>query len=145
MISVMKESEDFLNLKLTLSPKEKEECISVALEIIKLSDKVQKNGISLLDKDFPTENNFIKIGISLLVNCASAEVIEKIFRYHSMFNEQTGVSLLTKLLIVEGLTAIYEEYTPFLMAHLMASIMGEEHLSTFLSVINKDDYNETWV
>lgn len=126
-----------LSQGIQFTPEEKQRCIPTVHRIVNLINLAWKNGILYLEVEVFEENNtFMKIGVDLLCNGVTPDLMEKILCSYIAYGNYKGYELLEKLIITQGLLAIYQSYNPYVIVHIMASMLGEEYLPEILSTVN---------
>ena len=114
-----------------LSDHEKQNCIETAKKMVKLTYFARENGILSLENEVLHENQFIKTYIALLTNGVDFDEIKRLFNLSLLCNKLKYVSadLLERFLVIEGLFAINNRYSPFVVTHIMSTLLGDEHFS----------------
>lgn len=129
-----------LNLGAQFTPEEKKKCFPTAHKMVNLTNVARENGMVALEKEIIREDNeFLKIGVNLLVNGTTSDLVESILCSFILSGRCEGTELLDKLIVVQGLIAICERHSPFVVAHFMASMLGEEYLPELINIANKTD------
>lgn len=116
-----------LNLYLGISQIPKEErkkCIPTVIRIIELCKFVAKNGIIALQDQVINETGFLKTAITITSEIYDYDICEKILHNSILSSGDTGVDLLNKIIIADGLILLLtktESCTPYILANVLGS------------------------
>lgn len=121
-----------LQLGLKFSDDEKQECISTAHRIVNLSELAKEFGVLYLEHEVINDNNYIKLGVNLIVHGVGTEAIETIFQYSILSAGCRGADLLNKLIISQGLISISQGYDSYVVGHIIGAMLGDKYLSDIL-------------
>lgn len=141
---------DNLLFNLQVSSEEKKNCLPIAHRLICLAESARRNGIVFLENEISEleENSYLKMGVALLSSGVSADIIEKSFLYSFITNKSTGEELLKRLLISSAILAIYNQNGNYAVAHILASLLGEEYLLELLKntsiIMNSEEFIDTY-
>jgi flagellar motor component MotA len=115
---------------------EKMESITVIIQMLKLVKLASQKGLLSLGKENSEEPDaFLHTGISLIADGIEPKIIEKILSNLLMTSDYTGINLLSKIIMYEGILCIQEGWNPHLAAKNLLSILGEKYLTYFDEVI----------
>jgi len=129
-----------LQLNLAFTDEEKEQCIPTVRRIIKLAKISQANGIlSLKHEISEDDDSFLIMGIDLIADAVHPEYIEKIFQYSILSSRSSGLDLLNKLLISEGILAIQTGMYLYLMAHILGSLIEEKYIPDIIKMAEAEE------
>lgn len=96
-----------LAAKSACSKEDQETLVPLILSLKGLGDKAKKKGMLSLEDDLGTiQDNFLKIGIQLIIDKTDADVVSDILDSDIYYNESNGRELLKKIIIREGLLRI---------------------------------------
>ncbi|MCK5070019.1 MAG: hypothetical protein KAR01_05740 [Desulfocapsa sp.] len=96
-----------LAAKAACSKEDQESLISLILSLKELGAKAKKRGfLSLEDELNGLKDNFLKIGLQLIIDQTDPEVVSDILDSDIYYNESNGRALLRKIIIREGLLRI---------------------------------------
>lgn len=130
--------QDFiLYLGTQLTDSEKLECVPTAINMVDLAKKVQRDGILSLENEVEEHNEFMKMGINLILEGLPVDAIERILHYSILSGGYTNKDLMNKLIMTQGLISITNHYSPFVTAQIVGSIIGEKFISEITSEVNK--------
>ena len=120
-------------LGIQFSDEEKRKCLNTAKRMIGLVDVVRSVGILGLEDEVENDTAFMKMGVSLMVNGLPAYYVEKILQNAILSGEYPETHLLDKLIIMQGLKAIVNRHSPFIIAHSVGSMLGEDYLPELIA------------
>ncbi len=96
-----------LAAKAACSKEDQESLIPLILSLKELGAKAKKRGfLSLEDELNGLKDNFLKIGLQLIIDQTEPEVVSDILDSDIFYNESNGRALLRKIIIREGLLRI---------------------------------------
>ena len=130
--------EFILHLELKFSDEEKQKCLPTALRMVNLAYMAESHGILALKNEVTAEDTpFMKMGVDLILEGLTPDVIEKILQLSILSDEYAKTDLLDRLLILQGLTAIAGGYRPFVTAHIIGAVLGEKYISKITAPMNE--------
>lgn len=96
-----------LAAKAACSKEDQESLVPLILSLKELGDKAKKKGMLSLEDDLGSiQDNFLKIGIQLIIDKTNSDVVSDILDSDIYYNESNGRELLKKIIIREGLLRI---------------------------------------
>lgn len=96
-----------LAAKAACSKEDQESLIPLILSLKELGAQAKKRGfLSLEDQLGAISDNFLKIGLQLIIDQTEADVVSDILDSDIYYNESNGRELLKKIIIREGLLRI---------------------------------------
>jgi chemotaxis protein MotA len=96
-----------LAAKAACSKEDQESMVSLILTLKGLGEKAKKKGMLSLEDDLGAiKDDFLKIGIQLIIDKTDATVVSDILDSDIYYNESNGRALLRKIIIREGLLRI---------------------------------------
>jgi len=125
-----------LHSTMQFSSKEKEKSFNTAKRMVGLVRIARQVGILGLEDEVKEDSAFMRKSIDLIVNGLSPYHIENIIQSIILSNEYSETSLLDKLIIAQGVTAIMSRHSPFVVAHFTGAILGEEYIQKLIAETN---------
>ncbi len=96
-----------LAAKAACSKEDQESLVPLIISLKELGAKAKKKGLLSLEDDLgDIQDNFLKIGIQLIIDKTNADVVSDILDSDIYYNESNGRELLKKIIIREGLLRI---------------------------------------
>jgi hypothetical protein len=130
--------QDFiLYLGIQISDEERLKSLPTAIKMVNLAKKVRFEGILSLEDEVVEDNDFMKMGANLVLEGVEVDTIEKILQNSILSGGYTKTDLLDRLIMTQGLIAIVNYYSPFVIANIVGSILGEKYISEIIDTINK--------
>jgi len=123
-----------LYLDAKFSDNEKKESYSTAKRMLKIYNTVRSKGISSLKDETAEDNEFIKIGVNLMLEGLTGDELEKILQNIIWSGGYTGSELLKRLIIMQTLIEIINIYPYFhyhntaIISNIVGALLGEEYI-----------------
>lgn len=118
-----------LSLKPRFTDADKEACKPVVTRVIELTAIVRKEGLLLLEDQIKEEDSFfLKTAIKLVVDAVEPDSVKEILQYLILADDYSGVELLSRLLIAEGVLAIQNGDNPRVSKERLTAMLGEKYL-----------------
>jgi len=130
----------WLNVKFT--EEEKRHAVSTAYRVIDLANIAKHDGILALEQECVLCDNFMKIGIELILNGTSPDIVENTFKHLLLSSQSKGLQLLERLIIAEGLIVMSKDnYSIADVSASVGALLGEDYVLELLKacVENKID------
>ncbi|HEX2947114.1 MAG TPA: helix-turn-helix domain-containing protein [Clostridia bacterium] len=113
---------------LICSREEKSEVLGTMDKILELSERASKFGLFSLEADInDVQPDFFKKSIQMLVDGVEPEYIRKILLNYAFCSGYKGKELLTRVIILEGITAIQQGVNPVIIREMLSSYFGEDY------------------
>jgi len=124
--------------KQAFSNHDKQIALEMAKRIVELSHISKRDGMISLFEESKSDTPFLKMSINLLLEDLNIEKFERILKNSLLFNDDQGVDFLEKWLVIEGLVLIGLGQTPFVIANVMASIVGLQYLEELTHIFTSE-------
>jgi flagellar motor component MotA len=96
-----------LAAKASCSKEDQESLVPLVLSLKELGESAKKRGILSLEGNLADiDNNFLKIGLQLIIDKTEPNIVSDILDSDIYYNESNGRELLKKIIIREGLLRI---------------------------------------
>ena len=120
----------------------KESCVHIIRRIVELAEITRRKGLLALELELPEEQNFfLNTAIKLAVDSIYPDEVEKILQNLISAGNYSGVELVERQLIMQGMKSIIYGENPYQIAFGLLSLLGEEYLSRIDQLIKP--FNET--
>lgn len=116
----------WLSQRMQFNDADRREAIEVAGTMLELALVAKKNGIlGLEERIVLCSDMFLKIGLTMIVDMVDPEQIKTILQNYIMAGDYRGGALLKRIVIMEGITGVYEQ-APRRLYDIFASLFGED-------------------
>ena len=108
---------------------EKETCKPTVFKLVEFANLARQRGLLALETEILDEQNeFLKTAVNLMLDAIDPVIIKQIFQNLMSADEYTGVELLNRLLIAEGVLSIQQQEHPRITALKLYSMLGEKYI-----------------
>ena len=112
--------------KIRVSDEEKRRCLTLISEIISLATKGRNFGLLSLGKEAEESPSFLlRKGLQLALDGVKSHTARNILELYIFTGDFTGVKLLKRCIILEGVMGILDGMHPKLLKEVLLSFLGE--------------------
>ncbi len=129
-------TEFILQLKCHFTDEEKDQCVPVIHRIVELANLARRKGLIAVDLECEQEESFfLKTALQLVVDGTDSVIVKQILQNLILAENYTGVELLSRLIMAEGVLAIHHGLAPRIISVTLFSMLGEKHMMLMQDVI----------
>lgn len=128
---------------LICSKEEKSEVLGTLDKILELSERANQFGLLSLETEInEVQPVFFKKSIQMLIDGIEPESIKKILLNYAMCSGYKGKELLTRVVILEGISAIQQGAHPVVIREMLSSYFGEDYVEEIQKHFGIDDESQ---
>ena len=111
---------------------EKRQCLTLIAEILSLANKGRNFGLLSLGKEAEESSSFLlRKGLELALDGVKSHTARMIMELYIRTGDYTGIELLQRCIILEGVIGILDGMHPKLLKEILLSFLGEAGHSIF--------------
>lgn len=129
--------DDRIFSKFDFSEVDKEKCIPLIEEIMRLSETARKQGLLILEDDLHTiKDPYLKMGIRLVIDGTEPELVEEILDRIIFFSNAASERVLEYCIMRTGILAIQTGNNPHILHHQLYAYIGMEFIDEYLELLD---------
>lgn len=128
----------YSRLNCTFTETEKETCTPIMIRMAEIVENVHADGLFYVKDILGSEpNSFLKTGLQLAVNVANPKRVKETLQLMILRDRPTGVTLLSKLIITQGIICATNGENLHQMALRLGTMLGEKYIG-FAEAVYKE-------
>ncbi|HNC00334.1 MAG TPA: FliG C-terminal domain-containing protein, partial [Leptospiraceae bacterium] len=124
--------DDRIFSKFDFSEVDREKCIPLIEEIIRLAELSRKQGLLLLEEELSTiKDPYLKMGLQLIIDGTEPDLVEEILDRIVFFSNASPERVLEFCIMRTGILSIQAGNNPYVLNHQLYAYIGIEYIEEY--------------
>lgn len=112
--------------------RDKRECFDTIANIIRIVYREKEIGrVNLEEEAYQTDNFFLKKALFLFVDKVAEATVSEILETYIVYGEYQSKELLEKMIIIDGISALFRNENPSIIEERLKAFVGEEMIDEY--------------